>query len=147
MAIKVKAQQMTMNIGPKAGKTLFIMRTENYSTLDVEKVFSEASAHSGMPIGALRACWYALGDILKNWLTEGHSIPVPGLGSMRFGVQAKAVEDINEVTAELIRTRKVIFTPSVAVKQALNNTAISVTCYDTDGVLIQKEEAGAEDAA
>lgn len=147
MAIKVKAQQMLMNVGPKAGKTLFVMRSENYSTLDEEKVFTEASAHSGMSVGALRSCWYALGDVLKNWLTEGHSIPVPGLGSMRFGVQGKAVENIDDVSVELIRTRKVVFTPAVAVKQALANTAISITCYDTDGNLIKRETVGEGEAA
>ncbi len=147
MAIKVKAQQTLMNVGPKAGKMLFVMRTENYSTLDEEKVFSEASAHSGMPVGALRSCWYALGDVLKNWLTEGHSIPIPGLGSMRFGVQGKAKENIEEVSVDLISTRKVVFTPSVAVKQALNNTAITITCYDTDGNVIKRETVSEDEAA
>ncbi len=48
MAIKIKAQQMLMNVGPKAGKTLFVMRAEKYSTLGEKNLFDEASVHSGM---------------------------------------------------------------------------------------------------
>ncbi len=147
MAIKIKAQQMLMNVGPKAGKTLFVMRAEKYSTLGEKKLFDEASVHSGMPAGAIRSAWYACGDIIQNWLTEGHAISVPGIGTMRFGVSAKAVELIDDVSTELVRSRKVIFTPAVSVKQALDNTALSITCYDTDGNLIKREEVTEETAA
>ncbi len=142
MAIKLKAQQQVMSIGPQKGKTLFVIRAEKYSTLSEDKLFSEAAVHSGMSSGAIRSAWYACGDILKNWLTEGHSIAIPGLGVMRFGVTAKAVEKIEEVTAELIKSRKVIFTPSVIVKQELDNTTFTLAYYDVQGREIKRTQSG-----
>jgi hypothetical protein len=51
--------------------------------------------------------------------TEGHSIPLPGLGTMRFGVRSKAVEKLEDVKTNLISVRRIIFTPNVELKDEL----------------------------
>ena len=33
------------------------------------------------------------GEVIKAWATEGHSVALPGLGTMRFGLSAKSVAD------------------------------------------------------
>ena len=88
MGIKVKARQTKLAIGPSAGQYRFIMIADIYSTLKPEKVISEASLRSGIAKGTITATWEAIGDVIKNWATEGHSVPIPGLGTMRFGVRA-----------------------------------------------------------
>jgi hypothetical protein len=52
---------------------------------------------------------------------------------MRFGLRAKAVEDVNKVKTSLIKTRRIIFVPAVDLKDELANTAIQITCYDRNG--------------
>ena len=52
---------------------------------------------------------------------------------MRFGLRAKAVEDVNDVKASLIKTRRIIFTPTQELKDELADTAIQITCYDRNG--------------
>ena len=138
MAIKVKARQSKINIGPSAGKYLFVMQAEIYNLLKEDKVISEAAMRSGIPKGSINAAWNAIGDVIKAWATEGHSVPIPGLGTMRFSVQADAVESVEDVKTALISKRKVIFTPSVDIKQELKETSISITCYDKDGNLIKQ---------
>ena len=39
--------------------------------------------------------------MLRTWATEGHSIPLPGMGTMRFGVRSKAVEKLEDVKTNL----------------------------------------------
>ncbi|MGM9674147.1 MAG: hypothetical protein ACI3X9_01595 [Bacteroidaceae bacterium] len=51
--------------------------------------------------------------------TEGHSVAVPGLGSMRFGLRSDSVADVNKVAASLITTRRVILTLNTEIKKAL----------------------------
>ena len=63
---------------------------------------------------------------------------LPGLGTMRFGLRSKSVEDVNEVKASLIKTRRIIFTPSVELKDELSSTSIQITCYDRDGKEIKR---------
>jgi hypothetical protein len=57
---------------------------------------------------------------------------------MRFGLSAKAVEDVNDVKTSLITTRRIIFTPTVALKDELANTAIQITCYDRNGEIVKR---------
>ena len=79
-----------------------------------------------------------VGQVVKVWATEGHSIAIPGLGRMRFGVRATTVDDVNKVSNGLITTRRVIFSPSTEIKDELLNTSINITCYDRDGKIIKR---------
>lgn len=94
MGIKVKARQTKLSVGPSKGEYRFIMQAEIYSTLKQEKVISEASIRSGIPKGSLQAAWEAIGEVVKAWTTEGHSVALPGVGTMRFGLQAAAVSKV-----------------------------------------------------
>ena len=138
MAIKVKAVERQLKVGKDAGKYRFMLQAEIYNTLTAQKVISEAAVRSGIPEGALSAAWDAIGQVVKVWATEGHSIAIPGLGRMRFGVRATTVDDVSKVSNGLITTRRVIFSPSTEIKDELLNTSINITCYDRDGKIIKR---------
>ena len=57
---------------------------------------------------------------------------------MRFGLRATSASDVNTVASSLITTRRVIFTPSVDIKDELARTAISITCYDRNGEVVKR---------
>ena len=137
--INIKAQQTLVKFNKTdAGTLRYLMRPEKYSNLTEAKVIAEASVRSGIQRGALKGARDAIGEVIKAWVTEGHSVSIPGLGTLRFGMNAQAVEDVNEVAKSLIRTRKVVFTPSVDIKRELAETKISITCYDKDGNLVKR---------
>ena len=138
MALKVKAQEKLQKIGTHAGKYRYIMMPELYTSLSQEKVIKEAALRSGVSKGIMQACWDAAGEVIKAWATEGHSVALPGLGTMRFGLRAKSVEKVDEVKAGLITSRRIIFTPAVELKDELASTAIQITCYDRDGKEIKR---------
>ena len=138
MAIKVKAVERQLKVSKDAGNYRFMLQAEIYNTLSAQKVISEAAVRSGIPEGALSAAWDAIGQVVKVWATEGHSIAIPGLGRMRFGVRATTVDDVNKVSNGLITTRRVIFSPSTEIKDELLNTSINITCYDRDGKIIKR---------
>ena len=138
MALKVKAQEKLQKIGTFAGKYRYIMMPELYSNLSQDKVIKEAALRSGVSKGIMQACWDAAGEVIKAWATEGHSVALPGLGTMRFGLRAKSVEKVDEVKAGLITSRRIIFTPDVELKDELAQTAIQITCYDRDGKEVKR---------
>ena len=111
----------------------YVMQPELYTSLSQKKVIKEAALRSGVSQGVMQACWDAAGEVIKAWATEGHSVALPGLGTMRFGLRSKAVENVNDVKTGLIRSRRIIFTPSVELKEELANTSIQITCYDRNG--------------
>jgi predicted histone-like DNA-binding protein len=133
MALKIKAKERKFKIGKYAGDWRYVMQPELYSSLTQSKVIKEAALRSGVSEGVMQACWDAAGEVIKAWLPEGHSIPLPGLGSCRFGLSASSVDDVNKVKTSLIKTRRIIFTPAVELKDELRNTAVVITCYDREG--------------
>ena len=144
MAMKVKAVERLVKFEKEAaGKYRYVMQPELYTSLAQEKVIKEASLRSGISKGAMQACWDAAGEVIKAWATEGHSVALPGLGTMRFGLRAKAVEDVNEVKTKLIKSRRIIFTPSVDLKDELANTSIQITCFDRNGEVVKRVSSDA----
>ena len=142
MAIKVIAQRRVLKIGKNPGAKRFVMRPDLYIPIQEKKVFQEASTHSGISAGVIKAAWDAAGEVIRTWATEGHSIPIPGLGTMRFGVRSKAVENLEDVKTGLITTRRIVFTPSVEVKEELQATSIQITCLDEDGNVLKRVTSG-----
>ena len=138
MAIRIIAQRRVLKIGKNPGVKKFVMRPELYTSLTEKKVFSEAATHSGISAGVIKAAWDAAGEVIRTWATEGHSVPLPGLGHMRFGVRSKAVEGLDDVKTSLISTRRIVFTPSVDVKDELKNTPIQITCLDENGNVLKR---------
>ena len=141
MAIKVIAQLREVKLGKNPGKK-FVMRPDLYVPITEKKVFQEAATHSGISAGVIKAAWDAAGEVIRTWATEGHSIPLPGLGTMRFGVRSKAVEKLEDVKANLISVRRIIFTPNVDVKDELKNTSIQITCLDEEGNVLKRVTSG-----
>ena len=141
MAIKVIAQRREVKLGKNPGMK-FVMRPDLYIPIAEKKVFAEASTHSGISSGVIKAAWDAAGEVIRTWATEGHSVPLPGLGTMRFGVRSKAVTDLEDVKTNLITVRRIIFTPNTDVKDELKNTSIQITCLDEDGNVLKRVTSG-----
>ena len=136
MALKVKAVERLLKFTKNEndpGVYRYVMTPELYSSLNQNKVIREAALRSGVNQGVMQACWDAAGEVIKAWATEGHSVALPGLGSMRFGLRSKSVESVNDVKTGLIKSRRIIFTPSTDLKQELASTTIQITCYDRNG--------------
>ncbi len=116
----------------------YVMQPDLYIALNQAKVIKEAALRSGVSQGVMKACWDAAGEVIKAWATEGHSVALPGLGSMRFGLRAKSVAKVEDVKTSLISTRRIIFTPTQDLKDELANTSIQITCYDRNGDVVKR---------
>ena len=149
MALKVKAKEQLIKVGKYAETYCYVMMPELYTALAQDKVIKEAALRSGVSRGVMQACWDAAGEVIKAWATEGHSVALPGLCTMRFALRSKAVANVDDVKADLIKSRRIVFTPSVDLKNELASTSIQITCYDRDGNLVKRvtstDEGNVED--
>ena len=110
MALKVKAVERLLKFSNKEndpGVYRYVLKPDLYTSLSQAKVIKEAALRSGVSRGVMQACWDAAGEVIKAWATEGHSVALPGLGSMRFGLRSKAVEKVEDVKTGLIETRRI----------------------------------------
>ena len=139
MALKVKAVERKIKFNKNdEGVYRYVMQPELYIALTQAKVIKEAALRSGCSQGVMKACWDAAGEVIKAWATEGHSVALPGLGTMRFGLRAKSVEKVEDVKTSLISTRRIIFTPTQDLKDELANASIQITCYDRNGDVVKR---------
>ena len=141
MALKVKAVERKIKFTKNEndpGVYRYVMSPELYIALSQAKVIREAALRSGVSQGVMKACWDAAGEVIKAWATEGHSVALPGLGTMRFGLRAKSVEKVEDVKTGLISSRRIIFTPTQDLKDELADTAIQITCYDRNGEIVKR---------
>ena len=145
MAIKIRAQEKKILVGPNKGQYAYVAQVELYSALTQNKVLEEAALSCGVNKSVLAASWEGLGHVINRWATEGHSVPIPGLGTMRFSVNSQSVEKLEDVSAKMITTRKVVFTPSTDLKSTLASTSVSITCYDRNGDLVKRVTAAGTD--
>ena len=70
---------------------------------------------SGIPKGAINAAWDAIGEVIKAWATEGHSVAVPGLGTMRLASPSLLRHGIAQASLAL---RMAQTQPSVCARRA-----------------------------
>ena len=145
MALKIRAQEKKILVGPNKGQYAYVAQVELYSALSQNKVLEEAALSCGVNKSVLAAAWEGLGHVINRWATEGHSVPIPGLGTMRFSVNSQSVEKLEDVSAKMITTRKVVFTPSTDLKNTLASTSVSITCYDRNGDLVKRVTAAGTD--
>ena len=141
MTMKVKAIEKKLKFSKDPndpGVYRYVMSPEQYSSLNQKKVIKEAALRSGVSQGVMQACWDAAGEVIKAWATEGHSVALPGLGTMRFGLRAKSVEKLEDVKSSLISTRRIVFTPDADLKDELKATAVQITCFDHTGKEVKR---------
>ena len=138
MSIKVKAVERNVSFDKNSEKWAYVLKPDLYSKLSQSKVIQEAALRSGISKGVINTAWDAIGEVIKAWATEGHSVAIPGLGTMRFGLRSTSVPDVNMVSANLITSRRVIFTPNANIKQELAATSVSITCYNRYGEVVKR---------
>lgn len=145
MALNLKAKETLVQIGKYAGTYRYVLSPVLYNKLAEDKVIDEACVRSNLAKSVLQSAWNAIGDVVEAWATEGHSVAIPGLGTMRFGINATSVSTVEKVSNGLITARKVIFTPSKKIKNELLNTGIKIACYDRNGKLLKTVNSSNDD--
>lgn len=123
------------------GTYRYVLTPELYTKLAVDKVIEEASSKCLLPTQIITSAWNTIGTVIRSWATEGHAVPIPGLGTLRFALRARAVENVEDVASSLILRRRIAFVPSADIKEALAKVSIGITCYDRNGEVVRRVES------
>lgn len=131
--IKVNASRQRIALLNREG---FVSRTVTYSKISGDEMLEYAALNSGINQGQLAAAMFAIQQSFQNFLMNGHSVELPGVGTFRVGVNAHMVEHAEDVVAEKIYRRKVLFVPSKRIKAQLSN----VNFTTSDGLMTGEDE-------
>ena len=126
--MKVNAAFQKVAILKKEG---YVSRAVTYSKIDGEDVLEYASQNSGINQAQLSAAMYAIRQSFINFLLNGHSVELPGVGTFRVGVNAKMVDEASQVSVDQIYRRKIHYLPSIALKDRLMRISFSTDPMET----------------
>ena len=126
--MKVNAAFQKVAILKKEG---YVSRAVTYSKIDGEDVLELAAQNSGINQAQLSAAMYAIRQSFINFLLNGHSVELPGVGIFRVGVNAKMVDEAAKVSVDQIYRRKIHFLPATALKDKLIRISFSTDPMET----------------
>ncbi len=85
-------------------------------------------------------------DVLTNNLDDGKSVQLGEFGTFRPGIRAKAASTEEDVSAENIYRKRIIFTPGTALKDVMSKVSVTrFTTPDTDYTKSNSNNSGGND--
>ena len=134
--ILVKAQQQKIyNIDGKGNSGMgYVLRPVRYSTMRQTDIVNYCMKNSLVPQAYITAAVVAFVQCIENFLLNGHSVELPGLGIFYLtsnGITATNAEDcgVNQVDSLKVR-----FTPSTSLKAAVEDVELEFDgVYDIAG--------------
>ena len=128
-------------------------KTEKYVARQVvsgQVSFSKLCTQVGQICGAHRGTVQlviaGLVDALINNLDDGKSVQLGEFGTFRPGIRTKAASTEEDVSAENIYRRRIIFTPGTALKDVMNKASVTrFITPDTDYTKSNSNNGGGND--
>lgn len=117
------------------GTQLYVTKPVTYSLISERDLVNHASEDSGVPKAMMRAAFDAIMLQVKELLLNGHSIQLGNLGTMRFSIRCKACDDPRDISVNNVKTRRIVFTPSVEMKNEIKKVKFTL-----DAPQVQNEE-------
>lgn len=122
---------ITLRTAPTGGTRLY-PNIVSYQNIKSEDVVDMMCANSGINRVTAYAAAAALRRLIYNYVLNGHTIIVPGLGRMSLGLVTKAVSSLDDVDADMIKGVKVRFSPSKTIKSACKSVKFQGIIVEDD---------------
>lgn len=123
---------ITQRTNPLTGDTRLYANIATYSNLGNEQVLNYMCQNSGINRSVALAAIYALQNIVRNYVLNGHTVKIPELGTFSLNARSKAVASPDKVTPETIKALHIRFTPTPRVQVAAKSVKFSGVLPDED---------------
>lgn len=144
--IQFEVKQKKLTIGKRKGQTAFFAtpKAKQHMTnkMVVDRIVRETSLSAGDVSNAL----ISLSAVVRDALMQGESVDLAELGSLRLIVSSKMMDTEEEVTAAVLNTPKIQFTPKAAMRAAAQAVQLVVE-HPKDGTRTTKPAAGGSASA
>lgn len=114
--IKVKGKMQRLAV---VDDNRVVGRAMRYSTVKGDQLVSYASQSSHIPESTLLACTLAMREAISYFVLNGHHVDLDKFGILSVRSKQKAVDDAEQVNADLVTHLTVGFTPSKEIKEAI----------------------------
>ncbi len=121
ISLKSKFQRIAIK-----DKSAFVTRVITFSRISSDELIDSAARNSAIPKGHVSAGCDAIMNEFQNYLLNGHSVEIPHLGTFRLSVCCKSVDKTEDVSANNIYRKKVLFVPSPKFKKLIGSCSFEM---------------------
>ena len=124
--IEFEVKSKTQPIGKRKGQTVYFAQPVSQQHLTNKMVVDRIVRETSLSAGDVSNALISLGAIVRDALELGQSVDLADLGSFRMVVPAKMMDTETEVTADSLKTPKIVFTPKAAMRNAAKSVELRV---------------------
>jgi len=124
--IEFEVKSKTQPIGKRKGQTVYYAQPVSQQHLTNKMVVDRIVRETSLSAGDVSNALISLGAIVRDALELGQSVDLADLGSFRIIVPAKMMDTEAEVTAESLKSPKIVFTPKAAMRTAAKSVELRV---------------------
>lgn len=124
--IEFEVKSKTQPIGKRKGETVYYAQPVSQQHLTNKMVVDRIVRETSLSAGDVSNALISLGAIVRDALELGQSVDLADLGSFRIIVPAKMMDTEAEVTAESLKSPKIVFTPKAAMRNAAKSVELRV---------------------
>ena len=124
--IEFEVKSRKLNIGKRKGQTVYFASPKSNQHLTNKMVVDRIVRETSLSAGDVSNALIALGAIVRDALLLGSSVDLADLGSFRVVVPPKMIDKEIDVTAETLKSPKIVFTPKMQMRAAAKAVELSV---------------------
>ena len=124
--IEFEVKSRKLNIGKRKGQTVYYASPKAKQHFTNKMVIDRIVRETSLSAGDVSNALISLGAIVRDALLMGASIDLADLGSFRVIVPPKMIDNEIDVTAETLKSPKIVFTPKMQMREAAKNVELSV---------------------
>lgn len=116
-----------------AGRHMYVAHPTYGGNIGTEDIIRMAAADSQMSEAVIAGAFYAIEKQFREMLLNGHCLKLGALGCFRMSFSCRAGDAASDVDAESVYRRRIIYTPSVMLKDAMSKVEFSVSLPAASG--------------
>ena len=124
--IEFEVKSRKLNIGKRKGQTVYFASPKSNQHLTNKMVVDRIVRETSLSAGDVSNALISLGAIVRDTLLLGSSVDLADLGSFRVVVPPKMMDKEIDVTAETLKSPKIVFTPKMQMRAAAKAVELSV---------------------
>lgn len=124
--INAKEQNVYNILGDGKTSKGYVLRPARYSTIGGEEIVDECARLAMVPKTYVAATLEALAIIAPTFLSKGHSVTLPNIGTLSITANSKAVANIEDVDLDKLLDLNIRFRPSHTLRDEIDKVSFEI---------------------
>lgn len=107
---------------PKTGNMAWYLQKRKYDTISSKELVEAMARNTGIPVAKVAMATDAIVKQLKNFLLNGHSVNIIGLGTFSPRIKSRPSTTKDAVSADNVKALLLKFRPQTDIREDMKNT-------------------------